>query len=691
MIRDRRAVFGLCFLLGGCALPNGSYDNESLSVPRPYTLQKTTPSDAGAQPADQLESLVESTPMSESDARLSALKPIESEGYVKKSADLPRELFRNKGPFKLATENMKAKEWVHYVFGDLLGVSYVLDPNFSDIPGAENDIISLQISDAMSGVELFDFASELLSRQGIHLEFDSDILYVTRLGSGTVSDAPVIGIGRSEESVPKSSKKILQVVPLKYGIKASTERTLRTLLNVKITPDFAQSALFIEGQRSEIIQALELVALLDTPAMRGRNIGLVKLEHLAAESFGSKVSDLLKNEGIDIGINNPLDRNLSLVPIPHLNSVAIFATDTTLFDRVVFWAEVIDVPNKELSAQYFVYSPLFSRAKDLGATVKELLGIKDRAAESMAENAGITGNAPSQDRSSAVTNGKVSLVIDEKANAIIFFAEPSQYESLLPLMRAIDVPPRQVMLDILIAEVSLKDEFKYGVEWAVQRGEVSLTTQGAFGESGVGGIGIAISGSEGPLDASFLGSNSLVKVLSNPSILVRDGVSASIDVGSDVSVVGTTTSDPINGERQTTSSEYRKTGVSVSVTPSINSLGTVVMEINQTISNSVPGSSGASGNPDIFERSIKTEVVAESLQTVLLGGLISESTSKGGSGVPGFSKLPLLGSLFKSASDSTDRTELIMLITPKVLNDLSELQLTRDAFADQLKYLRLDD
>jgi general secretion pathway protein D len=250
--------------------------------------------------------------------------------------------------------------------------------------------------------------------------------------------------------------------------------------------------------------------------------------------------------------------------------------------------------------------------------------------------------------------------------------------------------PKQILLEITIAEVSLQDEFKYGFEWALSRGEVNITTDGAFGVSDIGGMGLLINGREGPLTANFMNSNSLVNVLSNPTLLVRDGVSANINVGSDISVVGQTTQDPISGERQTTSSEYRQTGVDITVTPTVNAQGIVVMEINQSISNSVPSTSGAGGNPDIFERSLSTELVARSGQTVMMAGLVSENTSVGGSGAPGLSSLPLVGHLFKSKSNRSDRTELIMLVTPRVLETLEEWDVIIEDFKASLDYLKFE-
>ena len=171
--------------------------------------------------------------------------------------------------------------------------------------------------------------------------------------------------------------------------------------------------------------------------------------------------------------------------------------------------------------------------------------------------------------------------------------------------------------------------------------------------------------------------------------MVRDGVSASISVGSTISVVGETKQDPINGDRQTTSAAYRNTGIDVDVLPTITGSGIVLMQISESISNTVPGTVGAGGNPDIFQRTLKTEVMAGSGQTVMLAGLISENYSKGGSGTPGISRIPLLGNLFKAETQSSDRTELVMLITPKVVEDLTGWDPLIDSFRKGLRFLYL--
>ena len=167
---------------------------------------------------------------------------------------------------------------------------------------------------------------------------------------------------------------------------------------------------------------------------------------------------------------------------------------------------------------------------------------------------------------------------------------------------------------------------------------------------------------------------------------MRDGVAASISVGDDIPTIGSTTTNPLNSERETTTIEYRKTGVDLTVTPTINAQGTVIMTISQSISN-VSDTTGASDNPSFFERTLNTEVVAGNGQTVMLGGLISENKSNGASSVPFFGSLPVLGHLFRSDTSSSDKTELVILVTPKIVQNTDDWQRVKQSFIQGLENL----
>ena len=631
------------------------------------------------------------------DKKTASLRRLKSISHAQKTLSSTaswNDMFSEDIKLSVSAEKMPIRDFIHYVFGQLLDINYIIDGEVELLEASVVPPVTVNLASEVTPRELFNLTSQLLIERNIFIKYGDNTFYVYTPGSQAVDEDIVVSIGRSKASVPNTAQKLLQVVSLQYGIKLSTENLLNNMLTASIRPDFEQNALFITGYRAEILRALELIEMLDRPASRGAFIGLVELAYVSSEAFTAELLQLLANEGIEAAVGSPDNKNVSLVPLRQLGAVAVFAANKKLLDRVTYWASIIDVPSQGANEQYFMYNPRYARAVDLGVSLTALFGgasNSDRSGQSAQQG---TGNAPSPNRVTGVVSDSFRMVVDERANALIFLTSGSEYQAVLPLLTKLDILPKQVMLDITIAEVSLKDEFKFGVEWAVSQGEVSLTTLGAFGAATVGGMGLAIDGTidgiSAPFNANFLKTNSLVKVLSNPTLMVRDGVTANITVGSDISVIGETVADPLTNERQTTTTEYRKTGVDVTVTPTVNARGIVVMEIQQNISNSVPSSLGASGNPDIFERSISTEVIAESGQTILLGGLISQSSSTADSGAPGLAGIPLFGNLFKAKNDSKDRTELVMLITPRVLDSNEKWDDFRKALKKELRLLTIE-
>ena len=587
--------------------------------------------------------------------------------------------------------DMPVTDFLHYAMGDLLGINYVLDEQIKSAKPS----ITLSLREATSKRDLYVLVGQLLNERGLDIEVNEGVYYVHKVDAGAGKSAVRVAVGRSVDSVPSVGSEILQVVPLRYGANISLERTLRELLDLQITVDAAQNALFMRGSRREIVKALGFIEMFDAPANRGRYVGLIYLTYLEADDFSTQLQQLMEAEGIPISIGAKTGNNVALVPLPQLGATAIFASSNQLLERVRYWAKVLDKPVKGAGEQYFVFRPRLARAADVGTSIAALLGAPDSAgagSSSAASSSGgeRTGNAPSEARVTSVTVDGLRMVVDERSNTIVFVTTGSRYQTLEPLLKQLDILPKQVMLDMVIAEVSLKDEFKFGFEFALQDGDGVISTMGAYGASAIGGAAMQVVGVDGELTGQILQTSQLINVLSNPTILVRDGVTANINVGSDISVVGATTFDPINGERQTTTAQYRQTGVDVTVMPTINAEGIVLMQITQNISNAVPGSTGAGGNPDVFTRSLSTEIVAASGQTVLLGGLISEDISASKNGAPGLSNIPGLGWLFKSEGDNGSRTELVMLITPRILDSVDEWEQVKQQFSDGLNYIDLD-
>ena len=599
------------------------------------------------------------------------------------------ERFPDNNALRVAVEDMPLDQFLHYSFGELLGVNYVIAEQIANL----DDPVSLNLQESVSSRRLYTLALELLAGRDVGVTYRDGVFYLhpaDRQGNGGV----FIGLGSRPQDVPERPGPLLQIIPLQYGLSPSIERTIRGLVDAQVIGDPEQSALFVTGERFQILRVLDIVGLLDQPSQRGRYVGLVSLTFLTAEEFMAEIADLLSVEGVPVSIGPDAGgARVTLVSLESIGAVAVFSASRQLFDRVNFWARQIDQPAQGAERRYYIYTPRYARADELGLSLAPLLGDPaaaggdgddprdTRSAIQTQQTGGFINSALSNRRDDygsrapggarptvSVRSEDLTMSVDLRSNALIFNTTGMRYQSLLPMIRRLDTPPRQILLEATIAEVLLTDQFALGVEFALQSGDTEVGTTGGLGLPSGGGF-ISIIGNDGAVRAQISESNRLVNILSNPTLVVRDGVNASISVGNDIPTIGATFFDPIESGTQITSVQYRKTGVNLSVRPTLNAQGLVVMEISQDISNTVEGGSDVEGTPAIFERSLSTEVVARSGETVLLGGLISENKTDNVARVPWLGRIPVLGRLFRSDIQSTERTELVVMITPQVLDE----------------------
>lgn len=592
---------------------------------------------------------------------------------------------------QLTADDLPLKDYLHHVLGDLLGVSYVLGEQVK----ADDKAISLNLQQDISQQKLFTISEQLLTERGYVIRFEDNIYYIHKSeGSGPQGDI-VYGYGQNIDSVPNTSSTIVQLVPFVFGMQTSLANTLKQLVTIKATPDFQRSTLILEGKRKNIIKALEFIALMDQPLFKNRQIGVYKGIYVSTDELIKQLPDLLKQDGISVSAVGQNDLAVSIVPLDRIGTLVLFANNKKLLERVGFWAKQIDQAPSGNQLQYFLYSPQFARATDLGESLQLLIGGANSGAGSGNSQLGGSTSAAAQNSSTSAnksqangaksisaSNEDMTLVVDERSNALIFNTTGDKYRQLLPLIKRLDVMPKQVLLEMMIAEVKLTDEFQQGVSFALTNLGANNITGGFNLASGAAGLTYALRGAQGSLTVNLLETNALVNVLSRPSLLVRDGVVANITVGDDIPTVGEIVTDPVNGSKS--SIVYRKTGVELTVKPTINARGVVSMEIDQKISNTATGGSSVEGTPTVFERSIKTEVIAESGQTIILGGLISETSSNTDTRVPFFSSIPFIGSLFNTAKDSSDKTELVVLVTPRVIESGDEWNDIKAKFALEL-------
>lgn len=582
----------------------------------------------------------------------------------------------------IAADNMPLIDYVHYSFGELLKANYILGDGLAALAP-----VTLNVQEKISPQKLFTMTEQLLLERGVGIKRQNDMLYISPLPKSG-NEITAVGYGRTADSVPNALN-VRQIVPLRYIVNTNALDTLRVIANVQTGFDSSQGLLFLTGERQQVVRALELLELLDAPGGNSRNIGFIKLTFLTSEQFVKTMTDLLVNEGI-MSPAGGRDNRVSFVPINQLGAVAVFTSEVDFLRRIQYWAKQLDKPSAGSDLQYYIYTPRFARASDLGQSVSALISGDSVTQRNNAQSNSEQRSAQIENRAAETTtsaeNEKMRMVVDERSNTLIFYASGTDYQAMLPLIERLDIVPKQVMLELTIAEVTLIDEFRFGVDAAFTSGKFSFTNN--FGATEIGGAVFKWASGLKSVNAQAFESNSLVNILSKPTLLVRDGVSANINVGTDIPIVGKTTTDPVNGT--TRSVEYRFAGIDVSVTPTINAQGVVIMSIEQSNSNQVRGGTTLEGNPRIFKRSIQTEVVAESGQTIVLGGLISEDKNNSEDGLPGLHRIPVLGALFGTKGHENSKTELVIMVTPRVVSRSDEWDEIKRKLNDGMEFISLN-
>ncbi|MCJ2085264.1 type II secretion system secretin GspD [Methylobacterium sp. E-005] len=306
----------------------------------------------------------------------------------------------------------------------------------------------------------------------------------------------------------------------------------------------------------------------------------------------------------------------------------------------------------------------------------------------------------------------VGIVADETNNSLVISATRNQYDKILNILGRLDAMPTQVLLETVIAEVTLNDQLQFGVQWFLQnRGDrLNLATSNTVGvstASKVTATGTAVSGTAALISAATRGVpgfnylmsgtnfnvvlNALqgvttVHVLSSPNITVLDNRTAKLQIGDQVPIVKQSGQSALSaGAPILNQIELKDTGVILAVTPRVNKNGLVVLDINQEVSDVVPTTSSTIDSPTIRQRRVATSVAVHDGHTLALGGLVQEKSQLSTESLPILGDLPLIGPAFRNRSDLRTRTELIVFIRPKVIRGTVEADRIAEDFRQQLK------
>jgi general secretion pathway protein D len=294
---------------------------------------------------------------------------------------------------------------------------------------------------------------------------------------------------------------------------------------------------------------------------------------------------------------------------------------------------------------------------------------------------GLGGQADQSEQSGQAQ--AMRIIPNNQNNAILVYGSPQETDTVEAMLRKIDILPLQVLIDAVIAEVTLNDSLQYGTQWFFKSRGVNIILDNitASNVPSLGSVALQssfpglVGGGNGAGGAPFviqaLQAVTKVNVLSSPQLLVTDNHAARLQVGSLVPYLTQSSQGTIVPNAPVVNSvDYFQTGVITDVTPRVNSGGQVTMDISQQVSN-IDTTAPATGitSPTFFQRAVQSRVVVHDGQTVGLAGLIQDSASSGNQGIPWLKDIPILGFFAGTQNNTRIRTELLLLLTPHVIRD----------------------
>lgn len=655
---------------------------------------------------DNLDSEPVITSTINNDPGVTAVEVYEGTGIFinEEAAKREAEVVAPDGEIVLNFEGESIQSVVHTILGEVLQETFVIGP------GVAGEV-TFSTSKPISREQLMPILELLLRWNGatmVYTEGRYHILPVSEAIKGNLY--PEIGAAAQARGYE------VRAVPLRFIAATEMEKILQPYVRdgAIVKADQFRQMIFLAGTPEELSNYLKTVEIFDVDWLEGMSIGIFPLQTV---DVGSIITEL---EGI-FGSNaeSPLAGMFRFIPLERLGSVMVITFREEYLYKAEEWIKVLDRGAAGAGKQLYVYRVKNLEAQVLAGYLTQLFGGESGARPPQNQSQGTLapgleaatvgsvsdfnqnrlgmqqgGQGGIQSGSIDIGTGDIRITSVVETNSLLIQATQSEYNAVQAAIERIDIEPLQVLIESQVLDVELNEELQFGVNWF-------LTNNPALIPSGIGDIDEYVqsaafgSGSSESGGFNFLTTlatplaNGMpfiqatiaaldevtdVRSLAAPSLLVRNNATATITVGTQVPVQSSSISTGNNNV--VSSAQYVSTGITLTVTPRINPGGLVYMDISQDVSR--PGARdpdiSTSGNPPINNKSVTSQVAVQSGQTVFLGGLISEQDSRGRSGVPFLSRVPVVGYLFGSKTKAVTRSETLVMITPTVIETAVDLK-----------------
>lgn len=642
-----------------------------------------------------------------------------------------------RGPhdYSLNFDDADLAEVAKVILGDILGKNYTISPQVSGR-------VTLQTTEPLAKEDLIPTLEMLLSLNDAALVAEAG-MYLIKPANEAMYGSSFKTLGTARLASGYQTR----AIPVHNVSAGEIADVLKPLLSEKalLHADSRRNILLVSGSATELNRIMDVVETFDVDVLKGRSFALFTPAHVDAGKVIEELEQIFnQQQAADKSEQQPYFR---FIEIERLNAILAITHNAKYLQDIESWVFRLDRTNPDASGGVNVYRAQHVNALDLAESLNNIFGAgsfkggkqasiaagrKALSASNKTDNKTDSSkkeslmdkklgddNVQNKPTSSFQAGGNaamdgVRIIPDDGNNALIIVANSEEYAKILRVVKQLDVLPLQVIIDATIVEVTLKDDLEYGIQWylthenggrnIVQGGSAKGGLVGTASDSGInipfttiakavgtGGLSYAFSSRSGDINAILKANadKNNINVISSPSLMVLNNHEATIKVGDSVpirsSVSSNLSSNTTTGIVQTSSIQMVDTGVILTVRPRVNSGGLVLMDILQSVNNAVPTDTSTNiDSPTIQKREIETNIAVQSGETLVLGGLIKEDHTYNRSGVPLLQELPLLGPLFGNTVRNKDKSELVVLITPRVVNSRQDAQLVTDEFRRKL-------
>jgi general secretion pathway protein D len=599
-------------------------------------------------------------------------------------------------PISLDLDNTDIYQVIKIV-ADTLKLNYIIDPG---IRGSVN----IHTSGILRRSDLLPLLETLLKINGATMVKVGNFYQIVPTPLAVRQPLPVL---QTNQSAP-DDQIVLQIIRMKFVAAAEMARLLTPYLSegASIVSHDAGNILLLSERRSNVRKLMDLIDIFDTKVFEGDRVRLYPAKNNLVRDLITDLRNVFAGYGL-----SETGGAIKFLGLDRLNSVLVVTGNPEIFPEVERWINRLDQPLATAGIRNYVYRVRNNKAQDLQAILNNLYApVRAVANASVVPGqpqpvtpAGTTPFAPlpatppppsGSDVVSTVATGNVRIIADAITNSLIIQASPQEWSEIERTLQQIDVLPRQVLIDAQIYEVTLSDSLNVSLSAILQqRGTLqNPQTTASFTSSGGGAPSLSAQtfgfvGHTRELVAFLNASENRARVrtLSAPSVLVKDNMVADFTVGADIPVP--TTSAVAAGVQSggnsvfTQTISFRSVGVLMRVRPQINDGGTLTLEVSQEVSDAQPNTTDTIAAPVIGKSSVNSTIVVQDNDTVAIGGFIRENKELDRSRLPLLGRIPGVGVLFGNTSNSSARTELVVLITPHVIRTREDM----DASTEEVK------